>query len=187
MKIGLYFGSFNPIHTGHLIVAQQLLELAALDKVWFVLSPQNPFKKTQHLLDETKRLSLLSKAIAGNEKFEVSDAEFTLPRPSYTIDTLAHLTKEFPEHTFCVLLGSDNLENFLHWKDYESILRDFKLIVYTRGAIDEKWEQYRNIILFDVPYIHISATYIRHLIRAKKSIRYLVPECVEVEVKKAYS
>lgn len=187
MKIGLYFGSFNPIHSGHLIVAQQLLDQAKLDKVWFVLSPQNPFKQNQNLLNEEKRLSLLTQAIAGNPDFEVCDVEFSLPKPSYTIDTLSNLKENFPDHIFSILIGSDNLEQFMLWKDYETILRDYKVLVYTRGAVEEKWEQYRNIVLYDVPYIHISATYIRHLVKERKSIRYLVPECIEEEVKKAYS
>ena len=187
MKIGLYFGSFNPIHTGHLIVAQQLLSQAGLDKVWFVLSPQNPFKQNQHLLPEDQRLQLLQQAIENNDVFTVSDVEFHLPRPSYTIDTLNHLAELFPEHTFSIILGSDNLEQFTQWKEYETILKNYKVLVYTRGAIDEKWEQYRNIILFDVPYIHISATYIRHLVKSGKSIRYLVPEAVEDEINKLYS
>ncbi len=187
MKIGLYFGSFNPIHTGHLIVAQQLLLQANLDKVWFVLSPQNPLKKKQHLLAEDKRLLLLKNAIIGNDDFEVSDIEFNMPKPSYTIDTLNKLVREFPEHTFSILLGSDNLEKFVLWKNYEEILQNFKIVVYARGIIDEKWEQYRNVVLYEVPYIHISATYIRHLVKEKKRIRYLVPAQVEEDIMKWYS
>lgn len=187
MKIGLYFGSFNPVHTGHLLVAQQIHSLAGLDKVWFVLSPQNPFKQNQTLLNEVERLLLLKKAITGNENFKVSDIEFQLPRPSYTHDTLLHLAKAYPGDTFSIILGSDNLEQFTQWKNYEEILKAYKILVYTRGAIDEKWENYRNIILFDVPYIHISATYIRHLVQEKRSIKYLVPESVEADVVRLYS
>ena len=187
MKIGLYFGSFNPIHAGHLIVAQQLLVPAGWDKVWFVLSPQNPLNLSQNLLAEEKRLILLRSAINGNDRFEVSEVELNMPKPSFTIDTLDKLVQEFPEHTFSMLLGSDNMEKFVLWKNYEKILNGFKLLVYTRGIIDEKWEQYRNIILYDVPYIHISATYIRHLVKEKKSIRYLVPPQVEGEIMKWYS
>ena len=187
MNIGLYFGSFNPLHNGHLIVAEQLRVQAKLDKVWFVLSPQNPFKKNHELLDEEKRLLILTKAIEGNKYFAVCDAEFNLPRPSYTIDTLHDLSSRFPENTFSILLGGDNLEQFMGWKNYEEILSGYKILVYARGTIDEKWEQYRNILLFDVPYIHISATYIRQLVRQGKSIRSLVPDTIEEEIKSGYA
>ena len=148
MKIGLYFGSFNPIHNGHLIVAQQLLEQAGLDKIWFVLSPQNPFKQNSELLHENSRLLILERAIEGNPSFEVCDEEFRLPRPSYTIDTLNHLALKYKEHTFWVIMGSDNLEHFTAWKNYEDILTNFKIIVYSRGAVDEKWEHYKNLLIY---------------------------------------
>jgi nicotinate-nucleotide adenylyltransferase len=186
MNIGLYFGSFNPLHTGHLIIAEQLLTQAGLDKIWFVLSPQNPFKQNEEMVDEGKRLLILKKAIDGNNHFEVCDAEFYLPKPSYTIDTLHHLSNQFPEHTFSILLGSDNLGQFTQWKSYEEILHGYRILVYARGTIDEKWEQYRNILLFDVPYIHISATYIRQLVKQGKSIKYLVPESIEEDIKSFY-
>ncbi len=186
MKIGLFFGSFNPLHTGHLIVAQQILTQAKLDRIWFVLSPQNPFKKIESLLDENKRLELLKQGIEENPDFEVCDIEFSLPKPSYTIDTLNHLSSANPDHVFSIILGSDNLEQFTQWKNYEDILSGYKVLVYARGTVDEKWEHYHNILIYDVPYIHISATYIRNLVKQGKSIKYLVPGAIEQNINDWY-
>lgn len=186
MKIGLFFGSFNPVHTGHLIVAEQMLEASGLDKVWFVLSPQNPFKLQQNLLDQQLRFRLLQRAVEGNNRFEASDVEFHLSLPSYTIHTLEHLHALHPEHQFSLIMGSDNLSGFEKWKDYESILSNYSILVYRRGEVDEKWNHAPTVHLFDVPYIHISATFIREAVRQQKTIRYLVPASIEEEVKQYY-
>jgi nicotinate-nucleotide adenylyltransferase len=187
MKIGLYFGSFNPVHNGHLIVASQLRQQAGLDKIWFVLSPQNPFKVNDNLLDENKRLSLLQKAIGGDPDFELCDVEFHLPRPSYTIDTLKFLTKKYPEHSFALLMGSDNLDGFSRWKKYDEIVKDYLILVYQRSETEQRETTLQNILLFDLPYIHISGTYIRQRVREGKTIKYLVPASIEEEIIAAYS
>lgn len=186
MKTGLFFGSFNPVHNGHLIVAEQMLEAAGLDAIWFVLSPQNPFKQQQHLLNQHQRLALLQKAIAGNPRFSVCDAEFHLPVPSYTIDTMRFLEKEYPAHRFHIIMGSDNLQGFEKWKEAEIIQKNYPILVYRRGDVDSQWQHVADIQLFDLPYIHISATSIREAVAANKSIRYLVPETIEEEVKALY-
>ena len=122
MKIGLFFGTFNPIHIGHLIIANYMTEMTDIEQVWFVVSPQNPLKQKKHILDEHQRLDLVKLAIEGNNKLEVSDIEFDMPRPSYTIDTLDNLSKTYPDHKFVVIMGSDNLSQLPEWRDYKLIL-----------------------------------------------------------------
>ncbi|MCW5912268.1 MAG: nicotinate-nucleotide adenylyltransferase [Cyclobacteriaceae bacterium] len=179
-KIGLFFGSFNPIHTGHLIIANIMAENTDLDKVWFVVSPQNPLKPSKGLLHEFDRYDLVKAAIADNYKLEVSDAEFHLPKPSYTIHTLAYLTEKHPAKEFKVIVGGDNLENFSKWKNHEEILNQHGLYVYRRpGVTNSELERHPNVQLIDAPLLDISATYIRNCIKHNKSIRYLVPEPVE--------
>lgn len=180
MKIGLYFGSFNPIHIGHLAIANIMVEHSDLKKIWFVVSPQNPLKPSKGLLHEFDRYDLVRAAIADNPKFEVNDAEFHLPKPSYTIVTLAHLRERHPGHEFKVILGEDNLENFTRWKNHEEILRQFGLYVYPRpGAKSSPLAHHANVQMINAPLLDISATFIRDSIRHNKSIRYLVPEVVE--------
>ncbi len=179
-KIGLFFGSFNPIHMGHLIIANIMAENTDLDKVWFVVSPQNPFKPSKGLLHEFDRYDLVKAAIADNYKLEVSDAEFHLPKPSYTIHTLAYLTEKHPAKKFVVIIGGDNLQNFSKWKNYEQILEQFGLYVYQRpGVTNTDLVRHANVNMVEAPLLDISATYIRHCIKHNKSIRYLVPEPVE--------
>ncbi|MBX2900174.1 MAG: nicotinate-nucleotide adenylyltransferase [Cyclobacteriaceae bacterium] len=180
MKIGLFFGSFNPIHTGHLIIANIMAENTDLQKVWFVVSPQNPLKPSKGLLHEFDRYDMVKAAIADNYKLEVSDAEFHLPKPSYTIHTLAYLTEKHPGKEFKVLIGGDNLQNFSQWKNHEQILEQFGLYVYQRpGVTNTEWARHANVKLVEAPLLDISATYIRQCIKNNKSIRYLVPEPVE--------
>lgn len=185
MSIGLLFGSFNPIHIGHLIIANVMAENTDLTKVWFVVSPQNPFKPSKGLLHEFDRYDMVKAAIADNYKLEVTDIEFHLPRPSYTIDTLTHLTERNPGKSFRVIIGEDNLVNFEKWKNYQQILDQYGLYVYPRlggaggGVTNPELKRHQNVRMVEAPLLDISATYIRSCIRDNKSIRYLVPEPVE--------
>lgn len=179
MKIGLFFGSFNPIHIGHLIIADYFAENTDVQQVWFIISPQNPFKEKKSLLDEKKRLYMVNIAVEENPKFLSSNVEFHLPQPSYTIDTLTYLQEKYPQHTFVLLMGSDNLQNFHKWKNFEIILKNFSLYVYKRRGNEGIPENLiGNISLFDVPLLDISSTFIRTMIHEKKSVRYLLPSPV---------
>jgi nicotinate-nucleotide adenylyltransferase len=179
-KIGLFFGSFNPIHLGHLIIANVMAENTDLHKVWLVVSPQNPLKPSKGLLHEFDRFDMVKAAIADNYKLEASDVEFHLPKPSYTIHTLAHLTEKHPTKEFKVILGEDNLENFTKWKNYQEIVDQFGLYVYPRPHVtNSELKRHANVKMVEAPLLDISATYIRNCIKDNKSIRYLVPEAVE--------
>ena len=179
-KIGLFFGSFNPIHIGHMIIANIMAENTDLNKVWFVVSPQNPFKPSKGLLHEFDRYDMVKAAIADHYKLEVSDVEFNLPKPSYTIHTLAYLTEKFPGRDFKVIIGEDNLENFAKWKNHEQILNQFGLYVYPRPHVtNSELKRHSNVKMIEAPLLDISATFIRNCIKNNKSIRYLVPEPVE--------
>ncbi len=190
MKIGLFFGSFNPVHTGHLLIADYFIEFAQLDKIWFVVSPQNPFKINDKLVDEKLRFDMLKLAIKNNNKFEASDVEFALNRPSYTVNTLAHLRNEFPEHTFLPIIGGDNLQSFHLWKNYEDILANHEILVYRRAGYysNPLFTNQSKIKVFDVPLLNISSTYIREMLQAGKSVKYLMPEEVHefIEEKNLY-
>ncbi|MBI3219704.1 MAG: nicotinate-nucleotide adenylyltransferase [Bacteroidetes bacterium] len=179
-KIGLFFGSFNPIHIGHLIIANVMAENSDLNKVWLVVSPQNPLKPSKGLLHEFDRYDMAKAAVADHYKIEVSDVEFHLPKPSYTIHTLAYLTEKHPEKEFKVILGQDNLESFKKWKNYEQILEQYELYVYPRPDVtNTELIRHPHVKMIEAPLLDISATYIRQCIKANKSIRYLVPESVE--------
>jgi nicotinate-nucleotide adenylyltransferase len=179
-KIGLFFGSFNPIHIGHMIIANVMAENTDLNKVWFVVSPQNPFKPSKGLLHEFDRFDMVKAAIADHYKLEVSDVEFSLPKPSYTIHTLAYLTEKFPGKEFKVIIGEDNLESFEKWKNHEQILDQYGLYVYPRPHVtNSELKRHPNVKMIEAPLLDISATYIRNCIKNNKSIRYLVPEPVE--------
>lgn len=179
-KTGLFFGTFNPIHIGHMIIANIMAENTDLNKVWFVVSPQNPFKVSKGLLHEFDRFDLVKAAIADHYKLEASDVEFHLPKPSYTIHTLAYLTEKFPDKEFKVIIGEDNLESFVKWKNHEQILEQFGLYVYPRPHVtNSDLKRHPNVKIIEAPLLDISATYIRHCIKNNKSIRYLVPEPVE--------
>lgn len=189
MKVGLFFGSFNPIHVGHLILANAMVENAELDQVWFVVSPQNPFKRKNNLLHEFDRFSMVRQAIADNPKFNASDIEFQMPKPSYTSDTLAWLTDKYPQHQFVLIIGEDNLKNFHKWKNHKNILEHYGLLVYPRpNALKVDLLNHPNVRLIDAPQVEISATFIRNAIKKDKSIKYLVPEEVEafIKLKKFY-
>ena len=185
MKIGLFFGSFNPVHTGHLLIANYFVQFTHLDKIWFIVSPQNPFKANDNLLDERTRLEMLKLAINGDERFNASDFEFNLPRPSYTVNTLAELQKTHPNDTFIPIIGGDNLQSFHLWKDYETIIANHEIYVYRRAGFHENplLANHPKIKIFEVPLLNISSTYIREMLQAEKSVKYLVPEKVEKYIK----
>ena len=179
-KIGLFFGSFNPIHTGHLIIANIMAENTDLHKVWFVVSPQNPFKSSGSLLHEFDRYDMVKAAIADNYKLEPCDIEFHLPKPSYTIDTLVVLAEKNPDKQFKIILGEDNLTNFEKWKNHQRLLDDYGLYVYPRpDVIKSELNHHSHVKIVEAPLLDISATYIRQCIKDNKSVRYLVPEPVE--------
>ncbi len=178
--IGLFFGSFNPIHVGHLIIANSMLENGPLDKVWFVVTPQNPLKPSKGLLHEFDRFDMVKAAIADNYKFDVSDVEFHLPKPSYTAYTLTHLAEKNPDKNFVLIIGEDNLANFSRWKNHEQILSSYQLFVYPRPRVtNSDLKRHANVKMVDAPVLDISATFIRNQIKGNKSIKYLVPESVE--------
>jgi len=183
-KIGLFFGSFNPIHMGHLIIANLMAETTDLKKVWFVVSPQNPFKPSKGLLHEFDRYDMVRAAIYDNSKLEVSDVEFHLPKPSYTIHTLVHLREKHPEKEFKVIIGGDNLDNFTKWKNYREILGQYGLYVYPRPDTQlSELKEHPNVTMVEAPMLDISATFIRNCIRKKQSVRYLVPDAVEAMIR----
>jgi nicotinate-nucleotide adenylyltransferase len=179
MNIGLYFGSFNPIHTGHLIIANHILEHSDLDKIWFVVSPRNPLKDSHTLLNEYDRLHLVELAIESNPKFRASNVEYHLPRPSFTINTLAYLSEKFPLENFTVIMGGDSYQNLPRWKNYEQILAYYKIIVYQRPGFELDASALPDTVqVLKAPLLEISSTYVRNLVKTGKSIRYLVPENV---------
>lgn len=190
MKIALFFGSFNPIHTGHLIVAQVIAEQTDTDKVWFVISPQNPFKKKSSLLHEFDRLDMVRTAINDNSNFDASDIEFRMSKPSFTIDTLARLQDKYPQHEFRLIIGGDNLKHFQKWKNHEKILEFFGLYVYPRPNMDynSPFLEHPNVEIIKAPLLDISATFIRNALQNNQSIKYLVPDEVEalIRLKKYY-
>lgn len=177
MHIGLYFGSFNPIHTGHLIIANHILENSSLDKIWFVVSPHNPLKASHTLLNEYDRFHLAELAIKNNSKFRVSNVEFHLPKPSYTIDTLTYLVEKFPLEQFTVIMGSDSFQNLPRWKNHEQLLAHYQIVVYNRPGFPVTINPLpQQVQVLDAPLLEISSTHIRSQVKAQKSIRYLVPD-----------
>ena len=184
--IALFFGSFNPIHIGHLIIADAISLEKDIEKVWFVVSPQNPFKAKESLLPESSRYYLTQLATEDNPKFFVSNIEFHLPRPSYTIDTLNYLEEKYPDKKFCLVMGGDNLVHFEKWKNYEKILENYKIYVYKRPKSDtSQILSHKNIQFLDVPLMEISSALIRERIKNNVSIMYLLPDKVEAEVHKS--
>lgn len=178
MKTGLFFGSFNPIHMGHLIIAGHLVDNTDLEEVQFVVTPQNPLKNQRNLLDEYKRLELVRAAIDADERLAANDIEFKLPRPSYTCDTLAYLTEKYPTREFALIMGADNLRTLPKWKNGDFLLQHYPIYVYPRpdepAPKDPLPSQVQ--VLEDVPMMQISASYIRSSIRKGHSVRYLIPE-----------
>ena len=189
MKIGLYFGSFNPIHVGHLIIANHILNTEILDEVWFVVSPQNPFKNAAGLLNEQHRLTLVKIAIEGESKLKASNIEFKMPKPSYTIDTLISLEEKYPLHNFSIILGSDGYQNIEKWKNYKQIIINYNIYIYLRPSFEVRIDLPNNIKIVSAPLLEISSTQIRKNIKEGKSIRYLVTDEVmkEIELKGYYT
>lgn len=183
MKIGLYFGSFNPIHIGHLIIGSFVANNTDVDQVWFVVSPQNPLKKAATLLNEYHRLHLVQLAIEGDAQLKASNIEFKLPRPSYTIDTLTYLQEKHPSYTFAVIMGSDSFQNISRWKNYELLLKNNSFYVYLRPGFEVKTNA-ENIHVLKAPLLEISSTQLRETIKKGKTIRYLVPKSVQEEIER---
>jgi len=179
MKVGLFFGSFNPIHIGHLAIANYMLEFTDLEKIWFVVSPHNPLKKKETLLPDIQRLRMVREAIGDFTKFKASDIEFKLPQPSYTINTLAYLKEKIPKNKFALIMGSDNLKTFHRWKNYEEILKNHELFIYPRKNYDGgELKNNKRVHVTQAPEMEISSTMIREAIKNKKDIRFFLPESV---------
>lgn len=184
MKIGLYFGSFNPVHNGHLIVANYILNETDIQKLWLVVSPQNPLKKEHALLNEYHRLHLAKLATENDNRIEASDIEFSLPRPSYTIDTLTYLSEKYPQHIFSIIMGADSFQNLTQWKNYEQLVANYEIYVYPRLGFSTENKIGAKPIVVNAPLIQLSATYIRKCIAEGKSVRYMVPDAVIEEIEK---
>lgn len=177
LKVGLYFGSYNPIHIGHLAIANYLVEYTDIDQLWFVVSPQNPFKIKANLLDDYQRLEMAHRAIEGDDRLRASNIEFSLPKPSYTIDTLTYLKDQHPNYNFVILMGSDNLESFHKWKNYKTIVENYGAIVYPRPGFDKsKIQLNKNITIAEnAPLMEISSSFIRNAIKEGKDVRHFLP------------
>ncbi len=184
MNIGLYFGSFNPVHCGHLIIANHILNETAIEKIWFIVSPQNPFKTSSTLLNEYSRLYLLKLATEDDPRIKVSDIEFGLPKPSYTSITLAHLQEKYPEHQFSIIMGGDSFQNLHKWNNSEYIIKNYPVYVYPRPGFEINNHISAKLTIVEAPLLQISATQIRQWIKDGKSVRYLIPEKVREEIEK---
>lgn len=178
MKTGLFFGTFNPIHIGHLIIANHMAEYSDLEKIWLVITPHNPFKKKSSLLDNHHRYQLVQLAIENYPKIEASTIEFNLPQPNYTTNTLVHLREKYPQHEFCLIMGEDNLKSLEKWKNYESILENHEIYVYPRissGEVEDQFNENPAINRIDAPVIELSSTAIRKAIQEGKNCKPLLP------------
>ncbi|MXV14209.1 nicotinate (nicotinamide) nucleotide adenylyltransferase [Hufsiella ginkgonis] len=179
MKIGLFFGSFNPIHTGHAIIASYMANHTDLDQVWLVVSPHNPLKERSELINMYDRLEMAKLAFEHAGNIRVSDIELKLPQPSYTIDTLTHLKERYPGHVFSLIMGADNLVSLKKWKNYELILRDYHIHVYPRPGFGEsEWIAHPSVTVTETPLMELSATFIRKAVKEKKDVRFFVPDKV---------
>lgn len=191
-KTGLYFGTFNPVHVGHLVIAHYMVEFTDLEEVWLVVSPQNPLKKKASLLEDYHRLALAREAVHDNPKLRVSDIEFHLSKPSYTINTLVHLREKYPQNDFALIMGEDNLRTLSRWKNHEQILNNHSIYVYPRALTEQElaeeaeqelssklaFHDHPSVILCNAPVMKVSASFIRNAIREGKDVRYLLTEPV---------
>lgn len=178
-RTALFFGSFNPIHVGHLIIANTILQQEDIDEVWLVVSPQNPLKERVSLLPDHHRLQMVQRAIDDNYRLKVCDIEMHLPIPSYTVVTLAALQEKYPDREFCLVMGSDNLDSFHRWRNYQYLLDNYRLLVYPRPGTEHcKLSSHPSVTMVDVPMMDISSSYIRQQIAAHKDVRYLLTEPV---------
>ena len=176
MKIGLYFGSFNPIHIGHLAIANYIVEFSDIEQLWFMVSPQNPLKQQATLLADHHRYEMVYLAIEEYPKFRASNFEFSLPKPSYTINTLTHLQEKYPMHEFVLIMGSDSLETLHKWKNYELLLEKYSIIVYPRPDYKKcEFENHPHVSMFEAPLMEISASFIRNSIKSGKNIKAFLP------------
>lgn len=178
MKVGLYFGTFNPIHVGHLVIANHMAEYSDLDKIWMVITPHNPFKKKSSILDNHHRYQMVQRALEEYPKIDASTIEFNLPQPNYTVNTLAYLQEKYPDYQFCLIMGEDNLKSFHKWKNYEVILQNHEIYVYPRiseGVIETQFDNHPKIHKVAAPIMEISSTAIRNGIQNKKNVRPLLP------------
>lgn len=178
MRVGLFFGSFNPIHVGHLMLAQYMVNFADVDEVWLVVSPQNPFKQDVELADTQHRLNMARLAVGDNEKIKISEVELSLPKPSYTIDTLRALEKEYPESEFSIIMGADNLMGLNRWKEAETLLSRYRIIVYPRPGYEAKELEGAHIEIVDAPQVDISSTQLRRWIGEGRSVLYFTNDKV---------
>lgn len=181
MKIGLYFGTFNPIHIGHLVIANHFVEYSDLDQVWFVVTPHSPFKKKSSLLDNNHRYQMVDRALEGYPKLRVSDIEFKLTQPNYTINTLIYLGEKYPDYKFSIIMGEDNLKSFHKWKNYNIILENHEIYIYPRiskGKLESEFIGHKKVHFINSPIMEISSTFIRKAIKDGKNVRPLLPENV---------
>jgi nicotinate-nucleotide adenylyltransferase len=181
MKIGLFFGTFNPIHVGHLIIGNYIVEYSDLDQVWFVVTPQSPFKTKASMLDNRQRFEMVYRATKDYLNLKPSDIEFNMPQPNYTINTLTYLKEKYPDHEFALIMGEDNLKSFHKWKNYELILNDHHIYVYPRHSIEPiqtKFDNHNHIHKVDAPIIELSSTFIRNSRKEGKNVRPMLPEHV---------
>lgn len=185
MKIGLFFGSFNPVHHGHLIIAQYLLSETELEQIWMIVSPQNPFKHSSQLLNEYQRLHLVRLATEKTPNIIPVDIEFRLPKPSYTINTLTYLHEKYPQHEFCLIMGSDSVQNLPKWKNAEMIMNNYSVYAYKRPGFDISDTLVKKLIQVEAPLLMISSSYIRDLIQRGKPVNFLMPEEVRIEIERS--
>ena len=179
MKTGLFFGSFNPVHVGHMIIANYMLNHTDLENVWLVISPHNPLKKKKSLARDYDRLYLVNLAIGDELRLKASDIEFGLQQPSYTIDTMTYLDEKYPDREFTLIMGGDNLANLHKWKNYEMLLEKYRIYIYRRPTcVMPELQNHPNVVITEAPLLEISSSYIRELLREKKSVKYLVPDKV---------
>ncbi|MBT5439403.1 MAG: nicotinate-nucleotide adenylyltransferase [Flavobacteriales bacterium] len=201
MNIGLYFGTFNPIHIGHLVIANHIVEQTILDQVWFVVTPQNPLKNKSTLLKDSHRLAMVREAVYDSPKLKASDIEFGLSKPNYTASTLAHIMDKHPDHSFSLIMGEDNLRNFHKWKNYENILSNHTIYVYPRVLTPQEEDEYKSLntdeidklranknIIYcqDAPVMRISASFIRKSIKENNDVRFLLSEPVHKYVEEMH-